>query len=110
MFASMSNKMKLNVAVTRFAAFVSGLPLSPDELDVLEYHSIIKLFEEACGQDLSQFRIAPDRMKSEDAQTTREPSWRAPRRRESCIEFTYFRGQIRGLIACLMDALSSRPC
>jgi hypothetical protein len=33
---------KLNIAVTRFAPFVSHLPLSPDEPDVLEYRNITR--------------------------------------------------------------------
>ena len=64
------HETQLNLAATRFAAFVSNLPLSPDELDVFEYHDIIKLFEEACRQDLSQFRIALDRVKPAADRTT----------------------------------------
>jgi hypothetical protein len=104
---------KLNIAVIRFAAFVSHLPLSPDEPDVLEYHDIIKLFEEACGQDLSQFRIAPDRVKPEVDRTTMAPvagPWQTRHPKKNSIELAYFRSQVRGLINCLMNILGTRPC
>jgi hypothetical protein len=53
----MDDQTKLNFAVTRFAAFVSNLPLSPDEDDILEYHEIVRLFEEAFRQDLSHSQL-----------------------------------------------------
>ena len=37
----LDNHTKLNIAVTRFAGFVSELPHSPTENDVLEYHDIL---------------------------------------------------------------------
>jgi hypothetical protein len=113
MSAHIYNQTKLNIAVTRFAGFVSHLPLSPNEDDIFEYHEIIALFGEACGQDLSQFRIAPDRVKPEE-DTTRMASfgarWQTRRRKKNSVEFAYFRGQVRGLINCLMTVLGSRPC
>ena len=104
---------KLNIAATRFADFVSHLPLSPDELDVLEYHDIVGLFEEACGQDLSQFRIAPDRVKAEASKTTTASCagpWQTRHPKKNSLEVAYFRGQVRGLIDCLMTVLRGRPC
>jgi len=104
---------QLNIAVTRFAAFVSNLPVSPDELDVFEYHDIIKLFEEACRQDLSQFRIAPDRVEPAADRTTMASiagTWQTPHPKKNCIEVVYFRSQVRALITCLMAVLGSRPC
>jgi hypothetical protein len=104
---------KLNIAVTRFAAFVSDLPLSPNEAEVLEYHDIITLFEEVCRQDLSQFRIAPDRVRPEADSTTMASvaaPWQARHPKKNSVELAYFRNQVRGLISCLMAVLSSRPC
>jgi hypothetical protein len=104
---------KLNIAATRFAAFVSHLPLSPDEPDVLEYHEIITLFEEACRQDLSQFRIAPDRVKPEADSTTMgsvAAPWQARHPKKNSVELSYFRSQVRGLINCLMNILGTIPC
>jgi hypothetical protein len=101
MSAHIYNQTKLNIAVTRFAGFVSHLPLSPNEDDIIEYHDIITLFAEACGQDLSQFRIAPDRVKPEE-DTTRMASfagrWKTRHPKKNSVEFAYFRGQVRGLI------------
>jgi hypothetical protein len=108
----MDDQMKLNVAVTRFALFVHNLPLSPDEDDILEYHDIIGLFEQAFGLDLSQFRIAPERIPSAPDRTVIGSfggSWQTRHRRRNCIEHAYFRGQVRGLIACLITALKGRP-
>ena len=111
MFANVSGHTKLNVAVTRLAAFVADLPLAPDERDILEYHDIIRLFEEACSQDLSPYKIASQQVRAAAARTavsfgeplrTRHPAKR-------CVEFVYFRRQLRGLIASLMTVLSSRP-
>jgi hypothetical protein len=109
----MDDHTKLNLAVTRFAGFVSHLPLEPNECDVLEYHDIIKLFEEACSQDLSRFRIAPNRVESATAEKATASSgayWQRPHCKKNRVEYTYFRGQVRGLIACLMAVLETRPC
>jgi hypothetical protein len=109
----MDDQTKLNLAVTRFAAFVSNLPLSPDEDDILEYHDIIGLFEEACRQDLSHFRVAPRRVQPEADGTAVGPfggSWQTGHHKKNLVEYAYFRGQVRGLIACLMTVLDNRPC
>jgi len=58
----MLDETKWKLALTQFAGFVSGLPGLPDEHDILQFHSIIELFEEAGETDLSQFKIAPDRI------------------------------------------------
>ncbi len=109
----MDDQTKLNFAVTRFAAFVSNLPLSPDEDDILEYHEIIRLFEEDFRQDLSQFRIAPGRVQPEADRTAvglYSGSWQTRHHKKNLIEYAYFRRQVRGLIACLMTVLENRPC
>jgi hypothetical protein len=109
----MDDQTKLNLAVTRFAAFASNLPLSPDEDDILEYHDIIGLFEEACRQDLSQFRIAPGRIQPEADRATIASvggCWQTRHHKKNCVECGYFRGQVRGLISCLMTVLHGRPC
>jgi hypothetical protein len=111
-FATLRKQAKWNIAVIRFARFVSDLPLSPDEHDVLEYHDILKLFEEACAQDLSEFRIVPNRVKAEADRTTKGSSkghLQTRRPKKNPVEFVYFRGQIGRLIASLMTAISSPP-
>jgi hypothetical protein len=110
--ATMRDQNKLDIATARLKSFVSNLPRSPDEDHVLQYHDIIKFFEEACEQDLSQFRIAPDRVKPEADSTTKASYrwyWQTRRPKKNFVEFAYFRDQVRGLIAYLMTAVGSRP-
>ena len=108
----LDNQTKLNIAVVRFAGFVSNLPLSPNEDDVLEYHSIVELFEECCARDLSQFRIAPDRVRPVAHGTGMASlyGWQPRYPKHNSVDFGYFRGQVRGLIAYLVTVLDSRPC
>ena len=108
----MDDQTKLNFADTRFAAFVSNLPLSPDEDDILEYHEIIRLFEQAFRQDLSQFRVAPGRVQPEADRTavgSYNGGWQTRHNKKNLVEYAYFRGQVRGLIACLMTVLETTP-
>jgi hypothetical protein len=104
----MDDQTKLNIAVTRFAAFVSDLPVSPNEEDVSEYHRIVELFEEGCGLDLSRFEIAPDRLKSAIGGPMPFSSWPPKYSRKRCVEFGYFLGQVRALTDYLMIALGGR--
>jgi hypothetical protein len=109
----MHNQTNWNIAVTRFAAFCSGLPLSPDEYDVSQYHDIIKLFEDACGQDLSKFKIASDRIRPATYSTAMASGWggkQAQYHGRNSVDFRYFRGQVRGLIDYMMSVLKRRPC
>jgi hypothetical protein len=107
----MDDQTKLNIAVTRFAGFVAELPLSPNEADILQYHGIIQLFEEGCELDLSQFRIAPDRVNSAVARTLRARcGWQTKFKEEPLVEFRYFLSQVRALTDYLMTALGGRPC
>ncbi|MGB9433917.1 MAG: hypothetical protein WBQ89_16860 [Candidatus Acidiferrum sp.] len=98
----MDDQTKLNFAVTRFAAFVPNLPLPPDEDDILEYHEIVRLFEEAFRHDLSQFKVAPGRVQQEANRTavgSYSGSWQTRHHKKNLVEHAYFRGQVRGLIA-----------
>jgi hypothetical protein len=109
----MQNETKWNIAVLRFAAFASDLSVSPNEDDISEYHDIIKLFEDSHEQDLSRFRIAPDRIKPE-AESTATAShsghWHTRHPKKNVVEYPYFRSQVRGLLDYLMAVLESRPC
>src|ERR1700758_3729435 len=103
----LDNQTKLNFAVIRFAGFVSKLLLSPNESDVLEYHSIVELFEECCARDLSQFKIAADRGKPVVHGAGMAPlyGWQPRYPKYNSVDFGYFRGQVRGLIAYLVTVL-----
>ena len=107
----MYNDPNWNLAVVRFAAFCSDIPLAPNEDDISEYHNIVRLFEESCGQDLSRFRIAPNRMSKvrNEAVNSVRGRWQT-RRLIPLVEYRYFRGQVRGLVDFLMTVLNSRVC
>jgi hypothetical protein len=101
---------QLNIAVTRFVGFVSDLPLSPNQDDVSEYHSIVELFEEGCGLDLSEFRIAAGRLTPAESRTapTSGCGWQTRYLRKPTVDFGYFRSQVRALIEYLVTVLD-RP-
>jgi hypothetical protein len=54
---------KWHVAAAKLVALISYPPESADEDLVMQYHSIVTLFEEATGKDLSSFKINDDRLK-----------------------------------------------
>jgi hypothetical protein len=106
----MRDQKKWNIAIGRLAAFVSNLPHSPDEGQISHYHDIIKLLQEGCGQDLSQFRIAPDQVKTASATTASSGGrWQTRHPKKIFVEFAYLRGQVQGLIDYLKIIQGSRP-
>jgi hypothetical protein len=64
--------MKWNIALARLSNFIEKFPSCPDEDHMFQYHEIIGLFEEASGDELSRFRITPDRLspRTNDASST----------------------------------------
>jgi hypothetical protein len=98
---------KWSAAVSRFASFIADFPQSPNESHVFQYHDIIKIFEEACGQDLSQFRIASDRVNSRGDRKIRE-HWQTPFAANTFVEHAYFCSQVRELMGYVKSALSDR--
>jgi hypothetical protein len=109
----MHNQTKWNIAIIRFAAFCSHMPLAPDEDDISEYHDIIKLFEDAYQHDLSQFRIALEPIseeRSNPALTSLQGRWQTRHPSTNVVENRYFRGQVRGLVDFLTTVLASRTC
>jgi hypothetical protein len=102
----MQDQNKLNIATAHLKGLVQNLACSPDEDQILQYHDIIKLFEEACKQDLSQFIIAAERIKPA-AVPTALWHWQTRHPQKRSVEFAYFRGQVQRLIAYLMAAGSS---
>jgi hypothetical protein len=92
----MRDLMKWNVALARLSDFIERFPACPNEEHVLRYHAIIGLFEEASGDVLSQFRIAPDRLtpRINDASAS---YWRSLYPLEF-VEYAYFSRLVGGLI------------
>jgi len=107
----MHNQTEWNIAVTRFAAFCSDIPLAPTEDDISTYHDIIKLFEDAYEHELSQFRIAPDRISKTRTETVASLQGRWQTRHPLIVvEYRYFRGQVRGLVDSVTSVLNSHLC
>jgi hypothetical protein len=88
--------MKWNVALARLSNFIERSPPCPNEEHVLRYHAIIGLFEDASGDVLSQFRIAPNRLSSgiNDASAS---YWRSLYSLKF-VEYAYFSSLMGGLI------------
>jgi hypothetical protein len=108
----MRDRNKRDIAIGRFAGFFSNLLRPQDEDQLSQYHDIFKLLQEACGQDLSQFKVAPDRVNAAAANATTASSggrWQIRHPKKSFVEFAYFRGQAQGLIDYLKVNQGSRP-
>jgi hypothetical protein len=87
---------------------VTNLPALPDEEHAAQYHDIIKLFEEVCGQDLSRFRIAPGQARSAGRGTmTLHGQWMTQHPNRHAVEAAYFHQQVRELIKYLQIDLGS---
>jgi hypothetical protein len=108
----MHNQTEWNIAVTRLAAFCSDIPLAPTEDDISAYHDIVKLFEDAYEHNLSQFRIASDRISKEarsDVGDLVKGRWQT-RHPLIVVEYRYFRSQVRGLVDFVTSVLNSGLC
>ena len=95
-----------STAVARLADFIADFPPSPNETHVFQYHEIVKILEDASRQDLSGFRIAPDRINSRGDNKKRE-CWQIPLAVGSAVEHSYFCNQVRGLmdhVKAVLDA------
>lgn len=90
--------------VARLVGLVADLPQVPNQNHVFQYHEIIKMVEGACGQDLSQFRIAPHRLKSRVDNNPRR-HWQAPFVPETSVDHAYFCAQVKGLVAYIKKAV-----
>jgi hypothetical protein len=96
----MRDQNKWDIAIGRFAVFVSNLHGSPSDDQISQYHNIIGLLQEACGHDLSQFKIVPARVRVRAA----------PHDKRATTESAYFRGQLKALIDYVKTNLVSHPC
>jgi hypothetical protein len=80
----------------------NGARRSPVSLASLQ--AFLKIFEEVCGQDLSQFRIAPDRIKSGEDSKMRG-HWQTQYAANTFVERAYFCSQVRGLMGYVRTAM-----
>jgi hypothetical protein len=53
---------KWRIGVSQLAGLMQHIPTSIDEDAVEQFHGIVKLLEEASGEDLSYFKIPPEKM------------------------------------------------
>jgi hypothetical protein len=97
------NQQKWSAAVARLASLVADLSQAPNESHIFQYHDIVRIFEDACGQDLAQFRIAPDRVNSRDNRT--RGHWQTPFAAGTLVEHSYFCRQVRGLAGYVKTTL-----
>lgn len=107
----MHRHMKWNIAATRLAGFCSELSFAPNDDDISEFHEVIGLFEDACGQDLSRFKIAPDQVSKTRTEVSGSVNYRWQTRHPvSVVDYRYFRRQVRGLVDFLTNVLNSHLC
>jgi hypothetical protein len=100
----MHDHEKCTAVVARLVSFVADLPKVPSQNHVFQYHEIIKMVEETCGQNLSQFRIASHRLKSR-VDTNPRRHWQTPFAPETSVEHAYFCAQVQGLVAYIKKAV-----
>jgi hypothetical protein len=101
----MRDPNKWNIGVARLTGFLARFPRSPGEDHVFQFHHILKILEEACEQDLSQFRVAPDRINPRLDNITMD-SWRTRNAAQSTVEHAYFCSQVRRLIHYVKNTLA----
>ena len=92
---------KWNIAIARLAQFIANLPQSPNEVHVSKFHDIVQLLQEASGQNLSRFRIAPDRIQPRTDFTIRSSFDGVGRARGTAqyfVEPSHFRSQVGKLV------------
>jgi hypothetical protein len=53
---------KWNIGISQLAAFMQHIPTTVDEEDVEQFHGIVKILEEASGEDLSYFKIPNEKL------------------------------------------------
>jgi len=59
----MRDPQKWRIAVARFNAYSNNIPSFPKTEDVKDYHALVAALEEASGEDLSSFKIPPEKLK-----------------------------------------------
>jgi hypothetical protein len=94
---------KCSAVVARLVSLVADLPQVPSQNNVFQYHEIIEILEEACGQDLSQFRIAPHRLNSRVR--TNSSHWQTRFAPQTSVDHTYFCSQVHGLVGYIKGAI-----
>jgi hypothetical protein len=107
------DKKQWAVGAAKLSAFMKFTHPPFEEDQVTEFHNIVSLLEEASGEDLSQFRIPPEKLQPEviGAQLTTDFSSRPGRLlysdKKRCNS-SYFQTQMAGLASYLPTILEGR--
>ena len=104
----MLDETKWTFALSQFSDFLSGLAPSPDEYEVLKYHELIDNFEKAGETELSQFKIARDRIEPATNNTDLRAHWQTRHPQKVSVAPTYFHTQVRRLIEHLKESQNFR--
>ena len=101
----MKDEKRWNLGLSKLHGFEENLPASIDEECVNHYHAIVAILEEASGEDLSQFKISPDRVKPRIVSVTPGSHYGGPSRvqysdRRYC-DGDHFKSQLAGLLKYL---------
>ena len=92
---------KWNLGISKLSAFMTFTHEPFDEDKVGDFHAIITTLEEASGEDLSHFKVSPDRLRpNQTTEMTSDFSTGPPRTFYSDKKYCepgYFRSQIDGL-------------
>ena len=97
----MTDDRKWHVAWAKFSAFRAHLPDSVGDDEVGRFHGIVKMLEEASGEDLSDFRIPDSVMKpvpvSFSRGTMRRPGHVTMSEKRYC-NHQFFQQQVDGIV------------
>jgi hypothetical protein len=107
------DEKKWNVGLSLLNGFMQHLPASPDEELVEQFHGIVKILEEASGEDFSYFKIPAEKLAPK--LTSIRPGGygggpgSATYSKKKYCESSYFRSQVHGLANYIgtMDVKSS---
>jgi hypothetical protein len=108
----MRDQGKWNVALIHLAEFVRNLPAMPGENDAVQYHRVIRLFEDVSGEDLSRFMVIDDPLNRVPSATRVSfwEVWNTRQPKKNPFKPAYFHHQVRELLQYLQAELISRPC
>jgi hypothetical protein len=102
----MHDRIKWDIAFVNLANFVRGLSSLPDKGDAGRYHCIIGMFEEVYRQDLSRFKIAPERVKSAgDSGKALQAQGKTQDGKMNSVEAAFFHQRVHELVKYLKSDL-----
>jgi hypothetical protein len=108
----MRDQKKWTIAISRFNGYCEDIPSWPKAEEVEDYHGYIKALEEASGEDLSHFKIPPEKIKPKIISARRRGYGGSPGHTQysdvGYCDSDFFEAQIRGLRLYLAE-LQRKP-